>query len=148
MLEAALFAQLHPMLQARRDAALDEVKRVEPRLMADLSAHVTRAADMELSMVAAIAADTDHRARHGLEMMGLASSTLPQLDGTLDVARAGVPFGACGAVPFIAALALARHHALDANAPALFISNNDPLSCCAALVCPPGVAADPARAAV
>lgn len=138
--KGTVFAQLHPMVDACRDASLDEVKRVENRLLADLAERVTRSAGLALSRVAAIAADTDHRANRGLELMGLASSALPQLDGTLDVARVGVPLGACGAVPWIAALALARHHALDSRAPVLFISNDDPLSCCAALVCPPGAA--------
>ncbi|MET0982044.1 MAG: hypothetical protein ABWY02_08080 [Telluria sp.] len=137
LIEGAVFGQLHPMVEARRDASLDDVKRADTKLIAELSESVARAAGVELSKVAAMAADTDHRAKRGLELMGLASSALPQLDGTLDVARVGVPFGACGAVPFVAALALAQHHALAANAAALFISNDDPLSCCAALVCPP-----------
>ncbi|MDB5790013.1 MAG: hypothetical protein JWQ80_37 [Massilia sp.] len=147
LIDGAVFAQLHPMLEARRDASLDEVRRADTKLIAELSERVARAAGLELSEVAAIAADTDHRAKRGLELMGLASSALPQLDGTLDVARVGVALGACGAVPFVTVLALARHHALDSNAPALFISNEDPLACCAALVCPPTVAPAPARTA-
>lgn len=137
LIEGALFGQLHPIVQARREASIDESRRADGKLVADLAARVAGAAGLDLSGVAAIAADTDHRANRGLELMGLASSALPQLDGTLDVARVGVALGACGAVPFVSALALARHHALAANAPALFISNDDPLSCGAALVCPP-----------
>jgi hypothetical protein len=105
--------------------------------IAELAERVATGAGLALSRVAAIAADTDHRANRGLELMGLASATLPQLDDTLDVARVGVALGACGAVPFVSALALAAHQALSCGAPALFISNDDPIACCAALVCPP-----------
>ena len=147
LIDGAVFAQLHPMLEARREAPLDDVRRADTKLVAELSERVARAAGLELSKVAAIAADTDHRANRGLELMGLASSALPQLDGTLDVARVGVALGTCGAVPFITALALARHRALDANAAALFVSNDDPLACCMALACPPTPAPAPTRAA-
>lgn len=138
----AVFAQLHPLREARRDASIDEVKRVKPEPLLQLAQQAVQAAGPALLEVAAITADTDQRANRGLELMGLASSALPQLDATLDVALVGVAFGACGAVPALAALALARHHALAAAGPVLFIGHNDPLACCAALVCPPAVAAE------
>jgi hypothetical protein len=135
-IDGAVFAQLHPILEGRRDASLDEVKRVEPKVMAELVQHAAQAAGLDLSQVAAIAADTDGRSNRTLELMGLASSALPQLDGGGDVARVGAALGACGAVPSLCALALARHHALTGG-PALFVSNDDPHTCRVALVCPP-----------
>lgn len=144
LVEDAVFDQLHPVLEARREASLDTRQRVDSGLMAGLAERAARAAGVALSSVTAIAADTDQRPNRTLELMGFTSSALPQLDATFDVAPVGVTFGACGAVPALAALALARHQALAAGAPVLFISNQDPLSCCAALVCPSAEAAAPA----
>lgn len=139
-IDGAMFAQLHPMLEGRRDASLDEVKRVEPKVMAELVQGAVQAAGLDLSQVAVIAADTDGRSNRTQELMGLASSALPQLDGSSDVARLGAALGSCGAVPALCALALAHHHALT-GAPALFVSNDDPDTCRVALVCPPSAGA-------
>ncbi|THC41341.1 hypothetical protein C2862_18725 [Massilia sp. Mn16-1_5] len=76
--------------------------------------------------------------------MGLASSALPELDATADVLCSGVALGSCGAVPFLCALALARHAALANNAPVLFLSNDDPFTCCMAVVGPPPAPVQPA----
>jgi hypothetical protein len=67
----------------------------------------------------------------------MASSALPDLDTTADVLRTGIATGTCGAVPFMCALALARHAALANNAPALFLSHDDPFTYYMALLAPP-----------
>lgn len=76
--------------------------------------------------------------------MGLASSALPELDATADVLCSGVALGSCGAVPFLCALALARHAALANHAPVLFVSNDDPFTCCMTVLGPPPVSVQPA----
>ena len=68
--------------------------------------------------------------------MGLATATLPQLDEDADVLRVGAASGTCGAVPFMTALALGRHHAVERDAPVLCISNEDAYRRCAALIRP------------
>jgi len=136
-IDGAMFAQLYPLSEARREVSADSAKRPETKRMADLAQRAVEAAGLALSEVAVIVADTDHRVSRGLELMGLASSTLPELDTTTEVLRTGVATGSCGAVPFICALALARNAALVNNAPALFVSNDDPFTLSMALVAPP-----------
>jgi hypothetical protein len=140
----ALFAQLYPLLETRREVSSDSAKRPETKRFADLAERAVHAGGLQLAQVGAVAADTDHRASRGLELMGLASLALPQIDASADVLRTGATTGTCGAVPFIAALALARHAALAGNAPVLFVSNDDPFVCNMALVGPPLAPALPA----
>jgi hypothetical protein len=66
-----------------------------------------------------------------LELMGHVSADLPQLDETDDVVRVGVGSGSCGAVPFMAALALGRHYVVERGTPILCVSNEDALHCMA-----------------
>ena len=136
-----VFAQLYPLLETRREVSIDSARRPEAKRIGDLAERAVQAAGLQLADVAAIAADTDHRNGRNLELMGMASASLPQLDATLDVMRTGVATGSCGVVPFLCALALARHACLAGNTPALFLSNDDPLTCCMALVGPPPAAA-------
>ena len=133
----ALFAQLYPLLETRREVSSDSAKRPETKRFTDLAERAVHLGGLELAQVAQVAADTDHRNSRGLELMGLASLALPQLDASADVLRTGATTGTCGAVPFITALALARHAALAGNAPVLFVSNDDPFVCHMALVGPP-----------
>jgi hypothetical protein len=132
----AVFAQLYPLLETRRDVSLDSAKRAETQRMADLAQAAVQAGARQLAEVSYLAADTDQRAGRALELMALASSALPRLDTTTDVAQAGVGTGSCGAVPFLCALALSRHAVLLNNAPALFMSNDDPFTCTMALLSP------------
>lgn len=142
--DGAVFAQLHPMCEARREVSADNAKRADTKRLAELAQRAVQAGGRELSSLACVAADTDHRTSRGLELMGLAASALPDLDTTSDVLRTGVATGTCGAVPFMCALAVARHAALAGNAPALFVSHDDPFTCSMALVAPPPAAAQPA----
>jgi hypothetical protein len=135
-IDGAMFAQLYPVFETRREVSADSAKRPETKRMAELAQRTVQAAGLALAEVTVIAADTDHRVGRGLELMGLASSALPELDATTEVLRTGVATGSCGAVPFICALALARNAALVNNAPALFVSNDDPFTLSMALVGP------------
>jgi hypothetical protein len=135
-IEGAAFALLDPMVEARRDSSADGSKRADPKLLGELAEHALKRGAAELSDVALIVADTGHRSNRMLELMALASASMPQLDGAADVVRVGVANGTCGAVPFVTALALARHQALERGAPVLCISNEDPYLRCAALIRP------------
>lgn len=143
-LDHAVFAQLYPMVEARREISADSSKRADTRRMAELAQRAVQAAGLALSDLACVAADTDHRTSRALELMGCMSSALPDLDTTADVLRTGVATGNCGAVPFLCALVLAHHAALARNAPALFVSNDDPFTWTMALVGPPPAPAQPA----
>jgi 3-oxoacyl-(acyl-carrier-protein) synthase len=135
-IEGLTFALLDPVGEARRDASADDIRRPAPQLLGELVERALKHSAAALSDVAMIVADTGHRSSRVLELMGLAAGAMPQLDGEADVVRAGVATGACGAVPFMTALALARHHALERAAPVLCIGNEDPYHCCAALIRP------------
>jgi len=142
--EDAVFAQLYPLCETRREVSIDSAKRAETQRITDLAERALQAGARQLAEVSYLAADTDQRAGRALELMALASSALPQLDTTIDVAQTGVGTGSCGAVPFLCAVALARHAVLLNNAPALFMSNDDPFTCTMALVSPPLPPAAPA----
>jgi len=133
----AVFAQLYRLCETRREVSIDSAKRAETVRMTELAQRAVLAGARQLTEVNYLAADTDQHAGRALELMHLASSALPQLDTTGDVAQAGVGTGSCGAVPWMCALALARHAVLLNNAPALFMSNDDPFICTMALVGPP-----------
>jgi hypothetical protein len=60
-----------------------------------------------------------------IELMGPATSKMPQLDESEDVIRVGGACGTCGAVPVITSLALAQDLALLRQAPVLVIGNED-----------------------
>lgn len=127
---------LDPVTDARLKISADDAKRSDSVLLADLSERVLKAAVASMSDVTVLVGDTGHRADRVLELMGFASGAMPQLDGVLDVVRAGTASGTCGAVPFMMALALARHHALERVGPVLCVSNEDPYLRCATLVRP------------
>jgi hypothetical protein len=131
----APFALLAPFHEARRDASADEPRRTASALLAELAQAALKRDAAELSATT-IVADTGHRASRVLELMGMASSALPELDADTDIVRVGAASGACDAVPFVTALALARHQALERLAPVLFISNEDPFHRCAAVIRP------------
>jgi hypothetical protein len=84
-----------------------------------------------------VVADTAHRSKRVLELMGLSTPAIPQVDAADDIVRIGLGSGSCGAVPFITVLALARHYALERQAPILCVGNEDPYLRSAVLVRPP-----------
>lgn len=143
-IDDAVFAQLYPVCEARRAVSADSAKRADTQGLAELAQRAVQATGLALSDLACVAADTDQRTSRGLELMGFSASALPDLDLTADVWRTGVATGTCGAVPFLCALALARHAALENNAPALFLGHDDPITYSMALVGPSLAPAQPA----
>ena len=133
--DGAAFALLHPAAEGRRDAAADDSRRSDPKLLATLAGKALAHAP-EPDKVAMILSDTGHRSSRVQELMGVATATLPQLDPAADVVCVGNASGSCGAVPFMTALALARYQALERSAPVLCLSNEDPYLRSATLVGP------------
>ena len=127
---------LHTVDEARRHNSADDTKRADAELLGKLTEKVLARAAAQAEQVAMLVADTGHRTSRVLELMGLASAALPELDEEADVLRVGAGSGTCGAVPFMTALALARHHAVERDAPVLCISNEDAYRRSAALVRP------------
>lgn len=125
-IEGAAFALLDRFEETRRETSADDSRRADTALLGDLADKAMKRGATAPLDVAMIVADTGHRASRVLELMGLASSAMPQLDADADVVRVGVASGTCDAVPLVTALALARHHALERCAPVLCISNEHP----------------------
>jgi hypothetical protein len=94
--------------------------------------------------VSALFADAAHRSNRVLEAMALAHDDLPHLDAGIDVRTTGPACGQCGAVAFLAALALARRQALDGAGAVLCVGNADPVHRSVAVVRPAGATASAA----
>jgi len=109
---------------SRVDAA--DLRRLAGRVLADSA--------VDAAAVSALVADADHRSNRILEAMVLAHDDLPHLDAGIDVRATGPACGASGAVPFLAALALGRHHVLAGAGAIVCIGNADPVHLGAALV--------------
>jgi hypothetical protein len=135
-LKVAPLLLLHTVDEGRRHNSADDSKKSDATLLGTLTEKVLLRSASSADTVAMIVADTGHRTSRVLELMGLASAALPQLDDSADVLRVGSASGTCGAVPFMTALALARHHAIERDAPVLCISNEDAYRRCAALIRP------------
>lgn len=133
-----------PTLQAAsttRVASADAAARVDATDLRRLAERVLAETAIEASAVAAVVADADHRSNRVLETMALAHDDLPHLDAGIDVRTTGPACGQSGAVPFLAALALARRHALEGAGAVLCVANNDPIHRSVALVRPAGAVA-------
>jgi hypothetical protein len=124
--DAPTVALLDGIEEAKRNTSADEAKRSDPDIFKELMERALGHSTIKASDVAMLIADTGHRSSRVLELMGHLSAGLPQLDEADDVVRVGVASGSCGAVPFMAALALGRHYAVERGAPVLCVSNEDP----------------------
>jgi hypothetical protein len=122
----AALPELKAVGSAQLPASADQAKRASSQLLCELSAKALQGAHCEASHVALIAADTDHRTNRVMELMGVVSEAMPQLDPATDVLSVGAGCGSCGAVTYLTALVLARQEAQDRNAAVLCISNLDP----------------------
>ncbi|SFB71735.1 hypothetical protein [Massilia yuzhufengensis] len=131
------FALLGPVDERRRDTSADDTKRVDATMLLDMAEQACKASAIDASQVAMVVADTVHRPNRVLELMGLGAPALPQVDAADDIVRIGLGLGSCGAVPFITALALAQHYALERGAPVFCIGNEDPFLRSVTLVRPP-----------
>lgn len=141
-LDGAAFALLQPVRETRHDACADDARRTDAAALgaaAQLALAAFPAAGEPGAVdVTKVVADTGHRSHRVLELMGCVAATMPRLDAVDDVVRVGEACGACDAVPFVAALALAAHCALDGGAAVLCLANEDPYRRSAALVLPSG----------
>ncbi|MBB3222032.1 hypothetical protein [Pseudoduganella umbonata] len=122
---------------ARRDDSADVARKPDAALLRNLGAQACTQGAVEPAAVAMLLADTGHRTSRVMELMELATGALVQLDAGTDVLATGSACGHAGAVPFVAALALAHRNALERQAPVLCVSNEDPHYRCAVLVRPP-----------
>ncbi len=135
-IDGASYALLDLEADARRHNSADEAKKVDAKLLGTMTDKVLVTGTAQADKVAMLVADTGHRTSRVLELMELATAALPHLDAEADVLRTGGACGACGTVPFVTALALGRHHAIELEAPVLCISNEDPYRRSAVLVRP------------
>jgi hypothetical protein len=134
-LKGAAIVRLDALQEARHDSPAHPNRHLDPALLSGVIERALEHARAAHSEVAMVVADTGERTRQVLELSG-SLATLPRLDPARDVARVGIASGSCGVVAFIAALGLARHHALGRAAPVLCVSNEDAYRRIAALVRP------------
>ena len=136
------FVLLEPVQEAQHGVSADDIKRVDPNVLEELTRRAVKRRNVDFTEVVMIVADTGHRSSRVLELMGYVSVTMPQLDDTGDVICVGVACGSCDAVPFMTALALARHYVLERFGPVVCVSNEDALVRQAALVQPDGTVSE------
>lgn len=138
--QAALLDTLAPVqllsAEGQRDASADSARRADASVLRVLSEQVLARAASTVAEVKLIVADTGNRSTRVMEAMSLAGGLLPELDGDDELLAVGSASGTCGAVPFVAALAVAAQQAAKLNAAVLCLSNEDPFRRCAALVRP------------
>lgn len=139
-IDGASYALLHLEADARRHNSADESKKADAKLLGTMTEKVLASASAEAATVAMLVADTGHRTGRVLELMELTAAALAHLDADTELLCVGSACGTCGAVPFVTALALARHHAIALEAPVLCISNEDPYRRSAVLIRPPAAA--------
>lgn len=108
------------------DPASASLKRLSLQRLNTLAGRLLQGAAIAPAAIAMVVADTGADTRHALELMEFGGATTPHLDNASDIVRLGPACGACGAVPFVAALALAAHAALEHDAPLLCVGNDAP----------------------
>ena len=131
---AVTFTLLDPLKEARLPSSAGENRRPDAMLISSLVQQACQ--DLDLANVAMIAADAGQRRYRVRELMAVASSSFAHLDDITDVACIGIGSGHCGAVSYVAALALAQHQASARGAPVLYVINEEAHACYAALVRP------------
>jgi hypothetical protein len=119
------FVRLEALQEERRPTSADADEHVDPKPLASLVRRALEHARIAPTDIALVVADTGLRSNRVLELMA-GTAALSQLDTGDDFVRIGLACGNCDVVPFIAALALARHHALGCLGPVLCVSNEDP----------------------
>jgi len=118
------------------DHASDSARRLSPQRLNTLAERLLQDASIAPADIALIVADTGTDTRQALELMEFGAASAPHLDNASDIVRLGPACGACEAVPFVAALVLGAHAALEMNAPLLCVSNAMPGCRALALVRP------------
>jgi 3-oxoacyl-(acyl-carrier-protein) synthase len=124
--DGQVLALLDAVEEARRDSSIDESRRTDSALLGMLFERSLQRGGIASAEVGMVIADTGQRANRVFELMERLSVAMPQLDDKEDVLRVGAACGSCGAVPFITALALARHFAIERGVNVVCVSNEDP----------------------
>lgn len=113
-----------------------QARKQIPKVLAALADHVPISELATAQKVAFLVSDTGQQTPQVLELMDFAMSKLPHLDASTDVLRTGAACATAGAVPFVAALALAQHLALKHEQPVVCVSNDSPDRRALALITP------------
>jgi hypothetical protein len=116
---------LDPFKEVRLPPSVKEKKRPDMKLLSSLAQRVCKEANVDMTIVGMIAADTGQRANRVHELMAMASSEFPHLDDKADIACVGISSGSCGAVPYVTALAVAQYQACARGEPVLYVSNEE-----------------------
>jgi hypothetical protein len=132
----AMHTVLHAPAGARLDQSADIARRVDSVPLSTLIDQAVARAGTTAGTIALVIADSSQRVNRVLEVAGALGAALPHLDAGDDVLTVGAASGACGAVPLLAALALAHQQAHERGAPVLCLGNEDPFDRCAAVVGP------------
>lgn len=139
--QAALLAQeslvtLHGACDGRRGVCADARGNISSELLAGLGQRALHESKVEPADVTTLCADADLRPSRMGELMGMASTLLPQLDQSAQMMSVGACCGTAGAVGPLAALALAAHDALANGGQVLCVSNSDSRYRCALVLRP------------
>ena len=134
LLAPAPMATLHGACDGQRPHSADARGNIDSELLAALGRQAMQEAHIAPAAVTALCVDADLRPSRTGELMGMASAILPELDLAAQMVSAGACCGSAGAVGPIAALALARHEAVENGGQVLCVSNADSHYRCALLV--------------
>jgi hypothetical protein len=134
LLDQASVASMHGAVDGRRPQSADAPGTINTELLSGLAKHVIKESKVEADAVTALCADADLRPNRIGELMGTASTVLPQLDLSTQMMSVGACCGSAGAVGPVAALALARHEALESGGQVMCMINSDSHYRCALLV--------------
>jgi hypothetical protein len=133
-LDQASVAAMHGAGDGRRAQSADAPGTINTEFLSRLVKHVVKESKLEADAVTAVCADADLRPNRIGELMGTASSVLPQLDLSTQMMSVGACCGSAGAVGPVAALALARNEALENGGEVMCMINSDSHYRCALLV--------------
>jgi hypothetical protein len=125
---------LHGACDGQRGVSADARGNINSELLAGLGKEAMSQGKIEPAAVTAICADADLRPTRMGELMGMASTVLPQLELETQMMSVGACCGSAGAVGPLAALALAQHEALANGGQVMCVSNSDSHYRCALLV--------------
>lgn len=125
LLAPAPMATLLGASDGQRAHSADARGNITSALLADLGRQALHEGKIEPAAVTTPCADADLRATRTGELMGMASTVLPELDLPAHMLSAGACCGTAGAVGPLAALALARHEAVANSGLVLCVSNAD-----------------------
>lgn len=118
--------ELHGLHEGLRNSSADDGKRASSALLGELIEKTLSGSQQAADGVTMLVADSGSRNSRVMELMGVASAALPQLEHGADVVGAGAGSGNSGPVAFFTALALAQHEATSRAGPVICVSNEDP----------------------